>query len=279
MDGLVMGDGSIHKASNNLVGLYIGQYDKDYFTSEIKDLITKYRPGVAENFYTVKTTVTHNEIPHTYNREIPKRFLYGNHQTVISFLRGLYSANGSVCANRVTLKSSSKCIIEDVQCMLSSIGIHSYYTTNNPTTVEFSNGNYLCKQSYDLNISTDRDKFVKHIGFIQQYKNDKIDTNKSRSRTKTTYDIISVEDFSNEEVFNITVNNTSHTYWTQGCNVSNCGEVIMGFGSCRLMLLNLFSYVDNPFTKQASFNYKLFAKHSEIAQRLMDDLVDLEIEK
>lgn len=68
--------------------------------------------------------------------------------------------------------------------------------------------------------------------------------------------------------------------------ISNpCGEVIMsgsqkdGGDSCRLMVLNLYSYVDHPFTKQAQFNFDKFNKHAQIAQRLMDDMVDLEIEK
>ena len=49
--------------------------------------------------------------------------------------------------------------------------------------------------------------------------------------------------------------------------------------SCRLLLLNLFSYVENPFTDKAKFNFDLFKSHAKKAQRLMDDLVDLEIEK
>ena len=79
----------------------------------------------------------------------------------IGFLRGLYSANGSICASRVTLKSASLSLINQVQLMLSSIGIKSYYTTNKPSLVKFSNGEYLCKESYDLNISADREKFAK----------------------------------------------------------------------------------------------------------------------
>lgn len=58
-----------------------------------------------------------------------------------------------------------------------------------------------------------------------------------------------------------------------------CGEIIMGFDACRLLLQNLLSYVIDPFTKNARFDYKLFGEHVEIAQRLMDNLIDLEIEK
>src|SRR5690606_11190648 len=62
-------------------------------------------------------------------------------------------------------------------------------------------------------------------------------------------------------------------------NVLNCSELPLSANdSCRLLLLNLYSYVDAPFTKDAKFNYKLFNDHVVKAQRLMDDLVDLELE-
>lgn len=58
-----------------------------------------------------------------------------------------------------------------------------------------------------------------------------------------------------------------------------CSELpLSAYDSCRLLLLNLFSYVTDPFTKKAKFDFKKFEDHSRKAQRLMDDLVDLEIE-
>ena len=59
-----------------------------------------------------------------------------------------------------------------------------------------------------------------------------------------------------------------------------CGEIpLCAYDSCRLLAINLFSYIDNPFTEYSSVNIKLLEKHIRIAQRLMDDIVDLEIEK
>jgi len=59
-----------------------------------------------------------------------------------------------------------------------------------------------------------------------------------------------------------------------------CGEIpLCPYDSCRLLALNLYSYVDNPFTSEAVFNSELFAKHVHYAQRIMDDIIDLEIEK
>lgn len=59
-----------------------------------------------------------------------------------------------------------------------------------------------------------------------------------------------------------------------------CGEITLcPNDSCRLLILNLYSYVENPFTDKAKFNMDLFKKHVAIAQRLMDDLIELEFEK
>ena len=58
-----------------------------------------------------------------------------------------------------------------------------------------------------------------------------------------------------------------------------CGEIpLCPYDSCRLLALNLYSYVENPFTPQAHFNMDLFRKHVRIAQRFMDDIIDLELE-
>ena len=59
-----------------------------------------------------------------------------------------------------------------------------------------------------------------------------------------------------------------------------CGEIpLCPYDSCRLLAINLYSYVENPFTSKATFNYKLFREHVGLAQRIMDDIIDLELEK
>ena len=251
MDGLLIGDGSKHKASNNLIYLNIGANDYDYFDSEIKDLIIEKRPGVGPYVHTIKTALNEQLFVRTYDRKIPDQYLYADKDDVCSFLRGLYSANGSIAGSRVTLKAASFDIITQTQTLLSSIGIRSYYTTNKPKNIQFANGEYECKESYDLNITTDIDRFYLHIGFIQQYKIHKlckILLNKhKRVYKKDTFEITSVDFVNEQETFDITVNNPSHTYWTNGCNVSNCAEVGMycydedgnsGWQLCNLSSIN-----------------------------------------
>ena len=59
-----------------------------------------------------------------------------------------------------------------------------------------------------------------------------------------------------------------------------CGEIpLCPYDSCRLLAINLFSYVKKPFTSEASFDFELLRKHAAKAQRMMDDIIDLEMEK
>ncbi len=59
-----------------------------------------------------------------------------------------------------------------------------------------------------------------------------------------------------------------------------CGEIpLCPYDSCRLLAINLYSYVEDAFTPKAKFNFKLFKQHVGLAQRMMDDIIDLELEK
>lgn len=106
--------------------------------------------------------------------------------------------------------------------------------------------------------------------------------------------VVSVEALEGQHtVYNITVDD-NHTVsvitvvkddatcgqkYYNGIYVMNCGELILSKNdSCRLLLVNLSSYVDHAFQKNASFNFDLFNKHTIIAQRLMDDVIELELE-
>ncbi|MBQ7279538.1 MAG: adenosylcobalamin-dependent ribonucleoside-diphosphate reductase [Bacteroidales bacterium] len=69
-------------------------------------------------------------------------------------------------------------------------------------------------------------------------------------------------------------------YGYRTVSTNPCGEIpLCPYDSCRLQAINLYSYVDNPFTSEAKFNFDLFCDHVTKGQRLMDDLIDLELEK
>lgn len=105
--------------------------------------------------------------------------------------------------------------------------------------------------------------------------------------------VVSIELDSIEDVYNGTVDEF-HNFFVGGfqsltkngkqkwiyINNKNCGELPLGgnLGSCILLLQNLLSYVENPFTDKAKFNEELFKKNTFIAQKLIDDMVDIELE-
>lgn len=285
MDGLVWGDGTFHRASNK-VFLLIGQDDNCYFDSEVKHLILGHRSGDKPTMWMVKTR--HQSLKKTYERSLHADWLCSlSKKEIRGFLRGLYTANGSVVGQRVQLKSSCRELVEQVQMMLSALGIASYYTTNKAHDVEFDNGTYECKESYDLNIGTKHGRmlFQQLIGFIHPAKQDKLaaslDIGNSSKQPKVTYDIVETENLDEEMVFDITVDAPEHTYWTGGLLVSNCGEIILeAWGACRLLLVNCMGFLNEgvPPESPDRFDFQKFAAACYDAQRLMDDLVDLELE-
>ena len=83
-----------------------------------------------------------------------------------------------------------------------------------------------------------------------------------------------------DTVINESVSDLYQEHGFKTVSTNPCGEIpLPPYDSCRLLALNLYSYVNNPFTKNAKFDFTLFKEHSFWAQRIMDDIVDLEIEK
>jgi ribonucleoside-diphosphate reductase alpha chain len=254
VDGLVLGDGTFHRASGRVFLLAGPNEINEYREDPVSEHIGEHRPGVKETAYEVETSFT--DLPLTYNRVVPDKYRYGNDLTVAGFLRGLYSANGSVVGNRVTLKAASFKVIEAVQEMLSSLGILSYYTVNKEHDVEHANGVYTSRESYDLNIGdvNGRRCFAVRVGFIQKHKTERLlaslELDSSRG-PKVTYDIAEIEHIGDESVFDITVDVDEHTYWTGGLLVSNCGEVpLRPYDACCLGSINLAKfYVEKTHSK------------------------------
>ena len=257
--GLIIGDGYFN--SKNLGGnslLCIGKDDQDYFNSEITSYILtedKHSKRSSYNTYKVLIDFENSELDYTYNRKIPQRFMDNiTPKRIIGLLRGLFTANGYVLFNekaatrRVCLKQTSRKLIDQVQILLSVIGIQSRITVNKPTMVAHKNGEYLSKENYCINIaSEDMKTFRDKIGFIQKYKNEKLDkaiehnekcknSPFSRVKNREGYDIISAEYLRDDEVFDLTVDNDSHTLWCNGYNVSNCGEqTLESYEVCNLV--------------------------------------------
>ena len=262
--GLLLGDGTYkvsNKGQSTYCLLYVGEKDESYFADPVVGPLINEIPfdGTAHRVLAIPP-LDKEELPHTYARVIPERYLHGDVSVICAFLRGLYSANGSICGGRVTLKATSFAVIQGVQQMLSAAGIKSYYTTNKSKAVEFSNGNYECKQSYDLNITSDKDLFARYIGFIQPYKTAKLDTllrdGKPGTHAKVSYDIHTRKYVGDLPVYDITVDAEEHTYWTGGLLVSNCSEYMgMDNTACNLASLNLMKFMYNDRIDRQAFRH------------------------
>lgn len=274
VDGLVLGDGSYHAASNR-VFLCAGPDEIGQYRRDLGNVIGAYRPGVTEHSY--ETLASFDTLALTYDREIPSDYLRACPAKLTAFLRGLYSANGSIVAGRVTLKAASFKVIEGVQQMLSSVGIMSYYTVNKEHDVEHHNGVYTSRESYDLNIGTllGRQRFHALIGFIQTHKTVKLlaslDSAASTRTPKTTYEIVLTDDISEEEVYDITVDAEEHTYWTGGMLVSNCGEIWLSpYDCCCLGHIVLPRFVRNGKTQ-----WEAIRNVVTIGVRFLDDVLTI----
>lgn len=220
VDGLVIGDGT--QLTSGQIVLCIGEKDSDYFNSEIKDYIGQ----SVDRDYIYKIDTTIEKLSKTYEREIPVKYIQANRKTVCSFLRGIFSANGYMDVGRICLGLTSSVMIEQIQMLLSSVGLKSYWNTHKEKRIAHQNGTYWSKKSYRLTV-VDKVKFQESIGFIQMYKNETLKTNIKThfKKDKQSHDIVSVEYLGKEETFDITVDNYTHTYWSQCLNVSNCGEI------------------------------------------------------
>ena len=184
--GFIQGDGSLTDLLNpnkKGIALNVGNKDldvKEYFALPDFDksgrvIYLNDRPDIMKLLFELGFDT--KVLP---KRAFPKTFDTWGDGEKLYFLRGMYSANGSVIGGsgkgRVSYKTTSVELVRTLVSTLEHFGYNPTVTFNKPNIVEFSNGHYLCKGSYDVNLNKKMDKtlFYYKIGFIQTYKNDKL---------------------------------------------------------------------------------------------------------
>jgi ribonucleoside-diphosphate reductase alpha chain len=143
---------------------------------------------------------------------------------------------------------------------------------------EIKGQEFECNKSYRLIISAHNVKKLYDLGLrTYRVKIDDVNPNRDASRFIKVVSIEEIEDA--EKVYCFTEEKRGRGCFN-GIVTSNCGEIpLCNDDSCRLLALNLFSYVKFPFTKDAYFDWNMFKYDVNLAMRYMDDIVDLEIEK
>lgn len=149
------------------------------------------------------------------------------------------------------------------------------------------NHNFLLSDGNDIE-AKDLTENITLMGFGDINKKHETDSEGDKK-----YTVVSVEKYGYKDVYNITVDD-NHTlacvtkikrdakykYILSGLFIANCGEIPLPSGdSCRLIASNLYSYVNNPFTPESYFDFDLFKEHAHHITRIMDNIVELELEK
>lgn len=223
---------------------------------------------------------------------IPTSVFRGCSQFVRGYVDGLFSADGYIETNKklskckIVLVTSHEKLAKSCQILLSFYGIKSNIKkSSGPSKFPKYNSNKIYTR-YDLVISgIHTQKFADAFSLSSVDKQNKLNNiiklgGEEYANTREYLIVKSVEATEiYEDVYDITVHDDTNSFITSPCLTGNCGEIpLCSFDSCRLMVLNLMMFVENPFTNEAYFNWDKFKKYSIMLQRLMDDMIDLEIE-
>lgn len=262
--GFIQGDGSIGRLLDNKhkgFEIYIGDKDTD-----IKDLFIKELEGVnyqqeKRSYYVNNSELNDSLYKYEFDfSPLPVRTLPKNlpEDKELSFLMGLFSANGYVTKNyRVGLKATSRKLIDQVCELLNKYGINHYVTTNKKKNVLFRNGNYEVKESYDINIGTVEGltKYYYLIGFYHDYKQEAL----KELLYKKSPKVLSIKQKGIQEVYDFQLP-SNHWGFVNNLVVHNCGEIPGDVHNvCMLSHINLAKYKEfghDGFVKLIKFGIK-----------------------
>lgn len=274
----------------------IGQTILDY-TNKLAKLPSKLRRDHDTKSFCYVTTdnnvLSQMETLGAINKKegIPKTVWTGNDNFVKGYVDGIFSSDGYVeCKEklsncRIILVSAYKNLIYDIQKLLSFYGIRSNIkyslTSGKYNRYDLTISGIHCQHFSNIFSLSNKNKQNK-LSLIKQLEvgvlNEKNRIQYSNNRNYISVQKVEITDIY-EDVYDITVFDDTHTFVTEVGVTGNCSEItIPADESCRLLAINLMYFVINPYSKKAYFDYEKFFEIAQIAQRLMDDLVDLEEE-
>lgn len=276
--GFFAGDGFVVRDSTSHISLY----------GEKKNLLDKLNVigNVSENVENDRLTVRVN-FPYTdlniheMKKYVPK-YQDNYMSSMMSWLAGIIDSDGSRNSEEgsISISSTDKQFLNDIKLhILNVMGIRGTVTGEKEGGLKEIKGHeYETNKSYRLLISAYNVKKLYDLGLrTYRVKIDDVNPNRDAGRFITIKSIENIEDA--EKVYCFTEKERGRGCFN-GIITANCGEIpLCPDDSCRLLALNLYGYVVNPFQKDAYFDWELFKSDVIKAQRYMDDIIDLEIEK
>jgi len=223
----------------------------------------------------------------------------GSYQFYKGILMGWFDADGTVNFNKekqrndVRLCSSNLENLYAAQRMLSRMGIVSKVYCNrkeagNRLMPDGKGGTkeYYCQSTHELVITKNNIKlFADKIGFADPDKSNKLNkvlssyVNRGLYTEKYVAEVVCINEGQQKDVYDCHIPSV-HRFDANGITVHNCGEIVLSaYDSCRLICINLLSFVGNKFTENSFLDIKELERVAEVAQRLMDDMIDIEIEQ
>ena len=219
-------------------------------------------------------------------KTLPKEIL-ADYTKLRAFLKGLFEANGSVHSGRITYKTTSKKLAQEIQVALNVLNIKSYTTINKAKNTKFTNGTYECKQSYDLNIGDIYSiaNFRFFIGFISKNKTSKIDSIDRNVGSRKYPKVVSVLPYQVTDVYDFSMY-SDVTKWNNanGIGVHNCGELpLRKYESCNLGSINLMAYLKQEFAPNNDgltdswyeFDWDKLEEDIPTMVRFLDDVIEV----
>jgi ribonucleotide reductase alpha subunit len=276
--GYIQGDGSTGRLDSKThkgLEINIGKKDKEllgvnYFNQPnhtARKLYLTDAMDLAKEF-----KLSGNPLP---TRDLPIDIESLDIDTLRHFLCGLYSANGSVVSStRVAFKTTCGDLAKRLANILAnSFGIDTYTTTNKPSLIKWENGEYLSKESYDVNIHkwSSLVEFAKQINFIHSYKREAL----KKTIIERSPTVASVVYLGEKFVYDFTEPSTHFgvvsANATCGFVAHNCGELYsVPWSCCELCAVNVLEHL----TEVGSIDFKGLEASVRTSVRLLDYLLD-----
>lgn len=304
--GWLSGDGclSYHQTDDAFPSVFLDFWEDEHDTAEFVGEAMKsmgYFAGVQNHSRANKKRI-HSSIfteDFTRNHEMSiwrfktghNPFLYeASREFVAGYLSAYFTADKTVTCSSSNKNAIRVCSIDrdrlvQVKHLLTCFGIRSAIgVAKQAGKSTFHGKDYSTQTLYRITITgrTNLRKFADAIGFISDRKQSRLQEilekdYQGAEKMAGWAKIVSIEPDGIEEVGCVEVPGY-HRFTANGIVSGNSELPLSPNDSCRLLLLNLFTYVVNPFTQDAYFDYDRFYEDSRVAQRFMDDIVDLEIE-